>query len=213
MNINDIQAFLGDAAYEIVLTIIVLLFMKFYSKIRFLITRWRLKNKVDVKIWTTIRLKEPKTGEECEEIIRREISRVQNMPSDDMRITFNKIGYSFVASDLDSKVDVVRTVTYFENIEVRKVKNELLNFDYHTRKMISAMRVFDSIHSADITLSLDKSPNNEFAGMSIASLNLKEGNDRLEIRVDGDRISFNTDFNPGALSAVTDLITYLYTPK
>lgn len=213
MNINDIQAFLGDAAYEIVLTIIVLLFMKFYSKIRFFITRWRLKNKVDVKIWTTIRLKEPKTGEECEKIIRREISRILNMSSDDMRITFKKIEYSFVVSDLDRKVDVVRTVTYFENIEARKIKNELLKFDYNTRKMIFAMRVFDSIHSADIALSLDKAPNNEFAGMSIASLNLKKGNDRFEIKVDGNRISFNTDFNPDSLSAVIDLISYLYTPR
>ena len=213
MSFNDILDFLGDFVYEIVLTIVVLLFMKFYSKILFLVTRYRLRNRVDLRIWVTIKLKEQMSGEEFEENINREIWQLQKIPAVDMTTTFNEIKYSFVASDKERKVNSVHTFSEFKNIEVRKIKDELMKFDYNTRKLISRIRILDSIDAAVITISLDKTPDMEFVGMRLSSVELNERDDQLKIKLDGNTLVFNTDFNPTSMDAVADFITFLYMPK
>lgn len=213
MSFNDILDFLGDFVYEIVLTIVVLLFMKFYSKILFLVTRYRLRNRVDLRIWVTIKLKEQMSGEEFEENINREIRQLQKIPAVDMTTTFNEIKYSFVASDKERKVNSVHTFSEFKNIEVRKIKDELMKFDYNTRKLISRIRILDSIDAAVITISLDKTPDMEFVGMRLSSVELNERDDQLKIKLDGNTLVFNTDFNPTSMDAVADFITFLYMPK
>lgn len=213
MNLNDILDFLGDFVYEIVLTIVVILFMKFYSKILFLITRFRLRNRVDLRIWVTIKLKEQMTGEEFTESINREMSQLQKIPINDMVITFNGTSYSFVASDKERKVSVVRTTSDIKSVEVRKIKDELMEFDYNTRKLISMIGILDSVQLAEITISLDKTPDMTFVGMRLSSVELNENGDPFQIRLNGDTIVFNTDFNPTRMNAVEDFITFLYTPK
>ncbi len=126
---------------------------------------------------------------------------------------FNNIEYSFVASDTERKVNVIRTVSNFRKVEIRKIKDELMRFDYNTRKLVSCMDVLDHLYTAEITIVLDKTPHTEFANMMISSLEFKEGDDELKVKVDGNTIRFDTDFNPTSLGAMADLIALLYTPR
>ena len=111
------------------------------------------------------------------------------------------------------KTELKDAFSEFKNIEVRKIKDELMKFDYNTRKLISRIRILDSIDAAVITISLDKTPDMEFVGMRLSSVELNERDDQLKIKLDGNTLVFNTDFNPTSMDAVADFITFLYMPK
>lgn len=213
MVFNNILNFLYDFAYEIVLGVATLLFMKFYSKIRFWYVKIRMRSEVDVTVWTTFKLKEPTKGEVLEEKIGSRISDYTSIPTAKSIVTYEKNKYEFEFGDPNLIHKNVTVKVKLGSMEVHKVKKVLEKYDYNTRRFSELFGIFNSFPMTEVQMELDRMPKTDMAGMSISSLDLMDGAESLRFNINENTISFKTDFKPNDLEALVDLVTFLYMSK